>query len=192
MPDIFDKPWTLLGAAVLVLFAMLTFRSMFPEKRHWWQWLVPALLAAAAFGLDSLVRTDLEKINAIINISIKAVEEEDCDAIETIIADNYSDSYHGSKTSMLAHCRRALSQHVIEKNKKTGQLIEISEPNANATLFVTIIFDKDSSISKDYYKPFIWMKAKLYLQKQPDKEWLISRVEVLEIDRQPVNWNQIR
>jgi hypothetical protein len=192
MFDFFEQPYTLIGVAVLVLFGILTFRSMLPEKRHWWQWLVPALLAAAAFGLDSLVRTDLEKINAIISTGIKAVEEEDCDAIETIIADNYSDSYHGSKTNMLAHCRRTLSKHVIEKNKKTSQLIEISEPDATAILFLTIIFDKDSSISKDYYKPFIWMKAKLYLQKQPDKEWLISRVEVLEIDRQPVNWNQIR
>jgi len=59
MFDIFEQPWTLMGAAVLVLFGMLTFRSFCPEKRRWWQLLVPVFLAVAAFGADMLVQTDL-------------------------------------------------------------------------------------------------------------------------------------
>ncbi|MHC4556407.1 MAG: hypothetical protein ACYS80_03780 [Planctomycetota bacterium] len=192
MLDIFEQPWTLVGAAVIVFFVVLTFRSVFPEKRHWWQWLIPTFLAASAFGLDLLVRTDLEKINTAINTVIKAVEEEDCNAIEAIIADNYSDSYHSTKIHLIAHCRRQLSKTLVNKHKKTGLLINISELNATATLFTIMTFDKNSYISKDYYKSFLLVKAKLYLQKQPDREWLINRVEVLELDRQPVNWSQIR
>ena len=89
MPDIFDKPWTLLGAAVLVLFGMLTFRSIFPEKRRWWQLSVPLLLAFAAFGVDMLVQTDLEKIHSVINAALNAVQQQDYRAIEFTIADKY-------------------------------------------------------------------------------------------------------
>jgi len=191
MSDIFEQPWTLVGAAVLVLFGMLTFRSFFPEKRRWWQLLVPVFLTVAAFGMDMLVQTDTEKINSVINAAIKSVQQEDCSAIGAVIANNYSDSYHGTKKQLLDHCRRELSKPLVEKGKKTGLLIKISDPNATAILFAAIIFDKDSYISQNY-KSFLQVKARLSLRKQPDKRWLISRIEILELDRQPTSWNHIR
>ena len=191
MPGIFDKPWTLLGAAVLVLFGMLTFRSIFPEKRRWWQLLVPVFFVVAAFGLDMLVQTDLEKIHSIINATLKAVQQRDYNAIEAAIADNYSDSYHGTKLQLMAHCRKELQRSLIKKIKKTGLLPDISDSNAKAILFATVIFDENSYISQNY-KSFILVKARLSLQKQPDKRWLISRIEILELDRLPTSWKEIR
>jgi len=191
MFDIFEQPWTLVGAAVLVLFGMLTFRSFCPEKRHWWQLLVPVFLIAAAFGADLLVQTDLEKINSVIKTAIKAVQQEDCSTIEAVIANNYSDSYHSTKKHFLDHCRRELSKPLVDKGKKTGLLIKISDSNATATLFAVIIFDKNSFISQNY-KSFLLVKARLSLRKQPDKSWLISRIEILELDRQPTSWKGIR
>ena len=191
MFDIFEQPWTLTGAAVLVLFGILTFRSFCPEKRRWWQLFVPLFLAVAAFGVDMLVQTDNEKINSAIKAAIKALQQEDCEAIGATIADNYSDSYHSTKKQLLDHCRRELSQSLVEKGKKTGLLIEISDSKATAILFATIFFDKNSYISQNY-KSFLWVKARLSLRKQPDKSWLISRIEILELDRQPTNWSRIR
>jgi len=191
MFDIFEQPWTLVGAAVLVLFGMLTFRSFFPGKRRWWQLLVPVFLAAAAFGTDMLFQTDLEKINSVIKTAIKAVQQEDCSAIEAVIANNYSDSYHGTKKQLLDHCRRELSKPLVDKGKKTGLLIKISDSNATATLFAVIIFDKNSFISQNY-KSFLLVKARLSLRKLPDKRWLISRIEILELDRHPTSWKGIR
>lgn len=191
MFDFFEQPWTLVGAAVLVLFGLLTYRSVLPEKRYWWQWLLPVFIVAAAFGIDYLVKTDHEKINAVINAGMKAVADEDYRAIEAVIDENYSDSYHNTKESLIAHCIRQLSQNLIEKNKKTGQLITITGPKATAALFMLTTFDKESYISQNY-KPFLLIKAELHFQKQPDNNWLISRVEVRELDRQQVNWNQIR
>jgi len=191
MFDIFEQPWTLVGVAVLVLFGMLTFRSFCPEKRRWWQLLVPVFLTVAAFGVDMLVQTDLEKINSVINTAIKGVQREDCSAIEAAIANNYSDSYHNTKKHFLDHCRRELSKPLVDKGKKTGLLIDISDSNATAILFAVIIFDKNSFISQNY-KSFLLVKARLSLRKQPDKKWLISRIEILELDRQPTNWNRIR
>jgi hypothetical protein len=191
MFDIFEQPWTLVGAAVLVLFGMLTFRSFFPEKRHWWQLLVPVLLVAAAFGADRLVQTDNEKIISVINAAIKAVQQEDCRAIGATIADDYSDSYHGTKRILMDHCRRELSKPLVNRGKKTGLMIKISDSNAKAILFATIIFDKNSYISQNY-KSFLLVKASLSLRKQPDKRWLINRVEILELDRLPASWKDIR
>ena len=191
MFEIFEQPWTLVGTAVLVLFGMLTFRSFFPEKRRWWQLLVPVFLTVAAFGADMLVQTDLEKINSVINTAIKGVQQEDCSAIGATIANDYSDSFHSTKKHFMDHCRRELSKPLIDKGKKTGLLIDISDSNATAILFATIIFDKNSFISQNY-KSFLLVKARLSIRKQSDKRWLISRIEILELDRQPTNWNSIR
>jgi len=191
MFNFFEQPYTLIGAAVLVLFGILTFRSVLPEKRHWWQLLVPAFVAAAAFGLDVAVRTDLEKINAVINTCIKAVEEEDLVAIEAVIADDYRDSHHNTKRDLMRHCRTELSQSPVQKSKKRACLVQLSPPKATATLFATIIFEKDSYVSVNY-KAWLMVQARLSFQEQPDKTWLINRIEILELDRQPTNWSQIR
>ncbi len=191
MFNFFEQPYTLIGAAVLVLFGMLTFRSVFPEKRRWWQMLVPVFVAGMAFGLDVLVKTDLEKIHVVISKGIKAVKEEDCNALGQILTANYSDSHHDTKEELLGHCRRVLTPALVEKHKKTGELIQITGPKATAVLFTIMTFDKSSYISQNY-KSFLMTKSRLTLQKQPDGKWLISRVEVLELDRQPVNWSHIR
>ena len=191
MFDFFEQPYTLIGAAVIVLFVVFTFRSVIPEKRHWWQFLLPIFVAATGVGLDMLVQTDLEKINSVISTVIKAVEEEDCDAIEAVVAEDYHDSFHNTKWDLVAHCRRKLPPNLVEKNKKTACLVKLSPPQATATVFMLTIFDKNSYVSENY-KQFIFFKIELRFQKQPDKTWLISRGELLEIDKQPAKWNDIR
>ena len=126
MSVIFEQPWPLLITAGVVLLLVVIFRSVFPQKRRWWQWLLPAVLAVAAFGLDFLVKTDLEKINAVIKTGTKAVEEENPDAIEAIIADNYRDSYHKTKDELMRHCRIVLEEPLVEKSIKRIQSIKLS------------------------------------------------------------------
>jgi hypothetical protein len=191
MFNFFEQPWTLIGAAILVLFGVLTFRSVWSEKKHWWQWLLPVFVVTIAFGLDVLVKTDLEKINSVIKIGMKAVQQEDCKAIENIIADNYYDSYHKTKEALIADCRKYLAQNQIKKNKKTGVLIKLSPPNATVNLFAATTLEENSQISKRY-KSFFLVKAEISLRKQSNKNWLISRIEIPEIDRQPVNWSYIK
>ena len=118
MFNVFEHPWGLITVAIIILLVLLIVRSIFPEKRRWWQWLLPTLLAIAAFGFDFLVETDLEKINVVISAVVKAVEEENPDAIEPIISDNYRDSYHKTKKDLMYFCRWRLSEPLIEKNIK--------------------------------------------------------------------------
>jgi len=191
MFNFFEQFWTLLIAAVVALYIVFRLRSIFPQKRRWWQWFVPPLLAIAAFGLDFLVQTDFEKISGLIDRGIKAVEEENPGAIEAIISANYRDSYHDSKEQLMSHCRNELSRDPVEENKKINVQIEISPPKADVILTVMMKFDKNSYVALNY-KQYVLVRVQLYLQKQPDKQWLISRAELLELDRQSVNWEQIR
>jgi hypothetical protein len=191
MFDFFEQPWTLTGAAILVLFGVFTFRSVWPEKRHWWQWLLPIFVISIAFGLDALVKTDMEKVNTVIKVAMKAVQEKDFNAIEAVIADNYYDTYHNSKEHLMADCRQYLSRNPVKKNKKTGILVKLSPPNATVHLFTVTTLDESSPISQRY-KSFFFVKVEVRLRKQSNKNWLISRIEIAEIDRQPAGWRYIR
>jgi hypothetical protein len=192
MFDFFEQPYTLAGAGVLVLFGVLTFRSVLPEKCRWWQWLFPVVLAGAAFGLDALVRTDTEQINATIEAGVRGIEAEDLGAIGQVISDSYSDSLHGTKERLLFYCRQALSQSLVVKTKIKGvKLMDLSQGSATAMVFTQITFDKNSYVAENY-KPSLLIKTRLNLKKQPGIGWLISRVEPEGLDGQSVSWRQIR
>ena len=191
MFDIFEQPWTLLTGAIIALLVLLIVRSISPEKRRWWQFVIPLFLAVAAFELDFLVQTDTEKINAVISAAVKAVEEEDCAAIQAIISDNYRDSFHNTKKALISHCSTQLSKPLIEKSYKTILAIDIHRPTAAAVFTARMLFDKRSYIYQSFKAQMV-IKMKLELQKQPDNNWLIKRAEILELDRQPADWHHIR
>jgi uncharacterized membrane protein len=99
MFNIFENPWGLLTAAVAVALIIWIFRSLAPQKMRWWLWLVPIIIGCAAFAIDFLVETDTEKIEKTIYALTMAVEQENCNAIAPLIAENYHDSYHKTKTT---------------------------------------------------------------------------------------------
>ena len=192
MFDFFEQPYTLTGAAVLVLFGVLTFRSILPEKRRFWQWLLPVVLAGAAFGLDALVQTDTEQIHSTVQAGVGGIEAEDIGAIGQVISESYSDSLHSTKERLLLYCRQALSQSLVVKAKIKGlRLMDLSQAHATAVVFTQITFDKDSYVAENY-KPSLLIKTRLNLKKKPGIGWLISRVELEGLDGQSVNWRQIR
>ena len=190
MWNVFEQPWTLLAAAVFVLLVALMFRSIFPEKRHRWQLALPIFIALVAFGLDFFIQTDAEKIKTVIHKGVKAVEQENPDAIEPIISDNYHDSYHNTKGGLVTHFKAILVEPLVKKNIARIVQMEISPPKATVVLTVRIIFDKQSFVYQSF-KPLMLTKVKLDLQKEPDNRWLITRAEILEIDLQPAKWQDI-
>ena len=159
--------------------------------------MIPVLIAVAAFAADYFVETDFEAINRIIKTGIKAVEEENADAIDAIVSPNYHDSFHNTKRDLMAYCRVLLGEKLVEKNIRTDSNMEIKPPKAAANLVVFTMFDKNSYIYKEY-KPTMLSEWRLELRKEtiPAKgkktQWLITRAEVVEIDRQKVNWQNIR
>jgi hypothetical protein len=190
MWNIFEQPWTLLGASVLVLFGVLTFRSIWDRKRHWWQWLLPLVLAGAAFGLDFLVVTDLEKVHTATRMLLKAVENENIIGIARLIGPDYSDIRHSSKAALMTRCRQELDGPTVERLKKLDDIVELSPGGAKVTVSLFVRFAKDSRIAR-LYKPVFLAKIRLTLKKQPNGQWLIDRIDMLEVDKQPITWRNV-
>ena len=191
MWEIFNQPWTLLVTAAIALFVVVQVRSVLPEKKRWWQWLIPLGIAVAGIACDYFVKTDLEQIKAVFKTGMAAAAEEDCDAIAQIISPTYNDSYHLSKEMLMTHCHRVFVPPLISKISKRNLLIEISDRQAAAVLSTLVWFDEQSHVARRY-KSFLLIQMRFDLEKPTDKGWLISRAEILEIDRQQVNWRQIR
>ncbi|MHC4061191.1 MAG: hypothetical protein ACYSR6_06230 [Planctomycetota bacterium] len=191
MLNIFQQPWTILLVAVITSLAISIYRWLFPEKSRRWQLLVPLVIALAGFALDFLVKTDLEKIKALLSTGMKAVEQENIDVVDAVIAPHYSDSYHNTKEDLMRYCRMMLAQPLVEKNKELALTIEMSKPAATATFTVVTKFDPRSNIYQSYLHSLV-IKMQLQLQKQPDRSWLITRAEVLELNRQPASWRHVR
>ena len=191
MLNIFEQPWTILIAAIFALFVVLIVWMVCPGKRRWWQLALPVLIGAAGVGLDLLVQTDLEKIREVIKTGVKAVEDENCRPINQIISDSYRDSYHSSKSSLMAHCRMTLSEPLVAKNIARIVSIDLSGQNATVILTVRVIFDKRSFVYQSFNRE-LFAKVKVNLQKQADNRWLISQAEILEINRQQANWRELR
>ena len=191
MWDVFEQPWTLLGAAVIVLLVVLTIRSVLPEKRRSWQWLLPLGVAALALGLDAAVATDHEKIYGLVKAGIRAAEQEDCAAIARLLSPDYEDSYHKSKETIMSRCRTRLVPPAIEKVRKIASEVRITPPEATATFTVLLQFDKNSFWAQNY-KPSALVVMQFYVRKQSDGTWLVRRAEVVEVDKMPVTWSVTR
>jgi hypothetical protein len=89
----------------------------------------------------------------------------------------------------MAHTWRQMERSGVQKIKKNSALIQVSPPHASANIIVLVRFEQDSYIAQNY-KPWLLIKIRINFQKQPDKSWLINRAEVLEVDKQPVQWRQ--
>ena len=190
MWNIFEQPWTLLIAAVISLIIIVIVRAFLPEKKKYWQWLLPVLLVVLAFGLDFFIKTDLEKIKTVIDTGVKAVRNEDPPTIENIIADDYKDSRHSNKKALIQHCRFFLSQPLIDKTYTTIRKTNISAPNATVVMLVRMSIDKESEIAG--FTNIMLVKAEVHLKKQQDNNWLITRTEILALNNQPAKWRDIK
>lgn len=187
MWNFLEQPWTLLGAAVLVLLGVLTFRSVWDDKRRPWQWLLPAGVAALALGLEFGVTTDREKIQHIIRAGLRAVEAEDCAAVGRLIADDYQDSYHQNRESLLTRCRARLRPPAVQRVHRVGTDLQVTAPSATVALTVLFTFDRDSFWAQAY-KQNALISVQVSLRRQGDKSWRIQRIEIREVDKMPASW----
>jgi hypothetical protein len=190
MYDIFERPWTLLIIAVVVLLVIYIIRIFKPEKIKRWHLFIPLFIAVSAFAIDTFVLTDRENINSIIKTCIKASKNEDADTIGTFIASDYHDSLHQSKQEILIYCKAVFSEPAIERFIKLNQSIKLSSSKATVLLKGFLFFDKESRFYKEL-KPAMALKLELGLKKYKSKKWQIDRVEILEIDNQTIDWDNL-
>ena len=150
---------------------------------------MPILLAASAFALDYFIETDAEKVRAVLARVVKAVEKEDAELLTPLFSDDYHDSFHASREALLNNCQWWLSGPIIEKNILRIVSLEVKPPNAEAVFTVRVVFDPQGPVF-EYRKMMVFkLRADFHEERSA---WLISRVEVLEIDLHPADWRQIQ
>ncbi len=191
----FSTAVTMLLRIILTLavaaFAILLVVSIVQlNERLAYLWLVPVFLCALAFGLDALFSTDNEKITAVIDKSIEAVEKEDAAAFSKTIAGDYQDSFHNNKQDLISHFKRELYEPVIANNRKTHQQMEIKGDKATITLVIWTSFEPQGWVY-EMGKGFLKTDLKLHLQKYNNK-WLISGAEILALDGYEADWTAIK
>lgn len=190
MYNIFQTPWPLITAAVIILVILTVFRLGWPEKKRLWQLLLPALLALTALGLDFFVKTDYEKIEIIFQLGSIAVADEDVDSLANLFADDYSDPVHHSKQSFVRYCRDLFSEPLVEKVKLRYNKITVAPPHADALFEVAVHLESNPDLAVS--PEIIFVKMKLDFTKTPHKIWLIRGSQIRAINNQPFNWNTVK
>jgi len=193
MLNIFEYPFVGIGLAVVSMIALWIFGAFFPQKRRRWHFAVPFVIAILAFAVAFFVQTDREKILSAVSKGIKAFELQNIEPISRIIADDYSDAAHSSKELILAYCQALFQTATVEKVTTFSRNTEIKGVKAVFTTEALVKFTENSEIAR-MGKAFLIVKARFYFKKtqpQADK-WLINSSEILELDRNPVSWNQLR
>ena len=190
MWDIFEQPWTMVMVTFAVMAVIAVVGVFWPSTKRWWRWLLPLAIAIAGFGLDRFVETDREKVVAVIETAVKAVEEEDAVAFSKIVTEDYRDSVHRTRRNLMIQSHAWLSKDMVEKNILTILSTENSSTEATVVFTVRILFDK-KSMAYQNFKRLMLVKVKANLRKQFKQRWMISRVELLELDRQPFSWSKI-
>jgi len=185
MTNIFEQPWLLLIVAGVVFLLVAVFRDALPPGRAWLFWLLPIVIAAAAFGLDYLVQTDKEKIETVLAKASKAVERENIGAMQPLISKDYRDSVHLSREALLEHFRERLSEPVIEKIVPAIVSLDIKSPDATVVFTARVMFDPKGPVYE--YRKMMLFKLQAELKKEAGN-WFFSKVEIITIDFQPAGW----
>jgi hypothetical protein len=87
-------------------------------------------------------------------------------------------------------CGAIFSEPAVERFVKLNQSTELSSSNATVLIKGFLFFEKESRFYKEL-KPAMAVKLELGLKKYSNNEWLINRVELLEIDNQTFDWNSL-
>jgi hypothetical protein len=190
MWNVFEQPWLLAAIAFGLFLVIGTIRSVYPEKVKAWAWLAPVLVLGAGIGLDYGVRTDHEKVLGTLRQLVQCAQAQDVPTIDRLTAPDYSDSYHTSKARLMNHIQERFSRPVFEKIKILSLYVDsIENGRAAASLNTAVVFDPQSTVAQVVGKSVIG-RVQFKLTRQTDGQWLLRNMELVEVNRQPVNWRQ--
>jgi hypothetical protein len=190
MWNVFEYPFVGIGVAIVSMLGLWIFGALYPQKKRKWHFAVPFVIMILAFAIAHFVQTDKEKILSAVNKGINAFEAQDIQPIREIIADDYSDSAHSSKEMIVAYCQALFETATVDKITLFSRQMKIEGSRAVFTMEGLVMFNENSQIAQ-MGKPLLLVKARLSFRKTPDKRWLINSTEILELDKNPVNWNQL-
>lgn len=189
MWNVFEQPWTLLVTAAILLLFVAVIRLFVNEKYKQLLWLIPILVALMGPALDLAVYTDREKIKDVLDTGVTALENEDCDAIASIIAGSYSDSIHSDKADFMRSCRNIIQPPMVSKIYASILDMNISGNSASVNMLNRIFFDEKSDYIE--FAKLILVNVQIELEKGPGGNWLVSQTEILAVNNQTSDWKKV-
>lgn len=190
MFNIFEQPWTLVSIGGFALFCLWLFRVFAPDKWRWWLLSIPVLIALLGFGVDWLVASDSEKIDSLIRTMTDSIQNEQPDEFEKLVSEDYKDSIHASKNSFMYYIHSRLAKPVVESAYQAIITKELSGRTAEIVMTIRFVFDKESDMYQTFTR-LILAKIKMDLAKDSLNRWLIERIEVKEVNKQPSRWKDV-
>jgi hypothetical protein len=188
MLNVVEQPWLLLIVAAVAFAGVFILRDTLPRKGTWLFWLMPFFIAGFGIALDYFIQTDNEKVTSVIKKAVKAVEREDVNDLKPLISADYHDSFNDSKRAILRRCRQHLSEPIIEKNVLRIVSLKVQGEDAKAVFSVRMIFDPRGPIYGSVQMMVFKFEADFH--KQSDS-WYFTKVELIEIDMHPADWQHI-
>ncbi len=189
MTNIFQTPWLLLFVSLVLLLIIAVWRQSYPEKQRWWQLLLPLSVAVIAFGLDHFVKTDREKVKQVIKCARDAVVTEDADRLGTTVSADYSDRSHNSRDNLVRFMRSFFTTTKIDKAPQTTGQIVVDAPTATAENVYRVHVEPNSAYTQA--ASLYYVKVRIRLRKNANAQWLITNLELLELNFQPFHWRDL-
>lgn len=188
MFNIFQQPWALLAVSFVLLVVVYIMRTSYPEKQKFWHLLIPVFVITLAFGLDYLVKTDQEKIKRTLENIVTATMDKDVTAIEKLIAKDYFDRHHPTKQAIMNTCKFVVKRHNIKSITMTYHDILVDGKKANAEIIVRLRMNPATTAMPT--PEYNFAKLKLDLKKNPNETWQIKSTQLVEVNKNPVNWKR--
>ena len=184
MFDVFESPVLFITIAAICFIALVLLTNL----KSFVKILIPTLIILSGISVDHIFKTDYEKADLLIDMCRDAVVCRDIDFIDGSVSDNYGDSFHDSKDKLIKRCKRVFERPFAEKIKITSKVIEVKGNEATITVSAVVHIDRNSKYA--IFFKIAPIEVQVYLEKVSN-EWKVIKMELIEIDMQPVNWQKI-
>ena len=187
--NIFQSPLPVLIVSLVLLAVLAIVRQVQPDRCSRGLLILPFAIAIAGFAVEYLVKTDYEKIEAVIDRSINGAIDGDVAEIARTLSGDYSDRTHDSKRDMLRRCSIFFANTTIDKVSKRYNRIAISGSEATAELRVRVHLE----MRHEYMAGagLVFVNLEYHFAKTPGGNWLIDRIEPVSVNDQPFGWKSV-
>ncbi|AQQ09559.1 hypothetical protein L21SP3_01365 [Sedimentisphaera cyanobacteriorum] len=180
----YESPWILIIVSAAVFVAVSLFRMFMPEKKAWYQLLIPAAVLASAFIVDFAVETDREAIKAVISNTKEAVVTRDVELLKSTVSKDYRDSRNGTYQGLISVFERFFKSPFLKDLNLRG--VEISHDNSKGSFSATAFCKFDPQSEYSSYAGVVIVEGKANLEKQGG-EWKIVNVDIDSINNHDVS-----
>lgn len=191
MNAIYQSPWPLVITAAVMLVIIEAARQFIPGKVPRATLVIPLVVFAAAFGVDHFVKTDSEQVEFIFDKLKHAIVEQSPGMIEQYIHPEYTDIIHDNKDELMLTARTVLEDPVAEKIKARYETLEMQTGQNLGTITAEHVVHLAPSLVQGQGPQIVFAKTKTTFVKNPALKWVIISAELLELNKQPVDWSDI-